>query len=157
MPGPLSLIFSRGRHPGSALIRAWPPAGPWSHCGVIVGGSVVEATMLRGVVSTPLAEFQRRASLWAVIDLRCPRPEDGEAWALSRIGAGYDWGGALGIVLREPELSDGGREYCSMMVCRATRAGGNPILKANALPHGVTPQSAWALLLAADGKVRGAR
>jgi hypothetical protein len=155
MPGPLSLIFSRSRNPGSMLIRAWPPAGPWSHCGVIVGDAVIEATMLAGVQSTPLAEFIDRASLWDIIDLWCMRPEAGEKWALSRIGARYDWGGAAGIVLREPDLSeDVDAEYCSMMICRATRKAGNPILKPRALPHGVTPNSAWALALAADGKVR---
>ena len=158
MPGPIHIIMSRGGHLGSAVIRAYPPRSRWSHCGVMVGDDVIEARAFKGVVPTPLAEFKERSSAWEIIRLWTPRPESGDAWALSTVGARYDWGGVFGIPFADRDWSNEGQWYCSEHAAIYTRKAGNPVHKVEYSP-GVTPGHLESLLHAADGRVveRGGR
>jgi uncharacterized protein YycO len=158
MPGPIRFLLSRSRSLGAAAIRAMPPVGQWSHVGLITegGGEVIEARAFKGVVVTPLSDAMERASHWAIVDLRCPRPEDAHAWARSTIGAGYDWGGVFGIPFRQRSWEDEGRWYCTEWAAMAARKGGNPIWKVPQ-PHGLTVNHLFSLLLAADGKITAER
>lgn len=157
-PGPIRILLSRSRTLGAVAIRAMPPVGPWSHCALITetGGEVIEALAFRGVVVTPMADALERASQWAIVDLRMPRPEDAHAWARSTIGAGYDWGGVFGIPFRQRQWQSGPRWYCSEHAAMACRQGGNPVWKVPE-PHGLTVNHLHSLLLAADGRVTAER
>jgi uncharacterized protein YycO len=88
----------------SAAIRLFDGMGHWSHCaGVLQDGEhVVEALAWRGVVITPLAEVIRRSSAHRIEAREVPMAGVGDAWALSTVGAGYDWLGAIGSPWRRP-------------------------------------------------------
>ena len=158
MPGHIHIIMSRGGHLGSAVIRAFPPRSRWSHCGVMVDGQVIEARAFKGVVSTPLTEFKDKATAWEIIRLWAPRPESGDSWALSTVGAEYDWGGVVAIPFSDRQWQQEGQWYCSEHAAVYTRKAGNPVHK---VPYarGVTPGHLESLLHAADGRVveRGGR
>lgn len=155
MSGRARIILSRTGGLGSAIVRAMPPAGPWSHCGVVLGDTVIEARAWRGVVETPLAEYQAHASAWAVVELWAPRPDDGEAWARSTLGARYDWTAVIGIPLRSRAWQhDETRWYCSEHGAVYLARCGQPVAK-QWCDHGVTPTHFGTLALAADGKIIG--
>ncbi len=110
----VQLVYSRSRTVGSVLIRAGAWWGPWSHCGVVDGDHVIEALALKGgVVRTPWADFERRASQWTLVGFGVPHRERGLQWANQTIGAAYDWAGLLGIPFREHRWDAPGRWYCS--------------------------------------------
>lgn len=124
----LRVIYTRSRTVGSVLIRAGAWWGPASHCGVVDGDEVIECLALppldqvggswrrklRGeIVRTPLERVKDRSSWHSLVDIRCPRPEDGLAWARSTVGDGYDHWGLIGIPLRESSLQREHLGYCS--------------------------------------------
>lgn len=153
--GPLTIVLSRGagwRSVGSALIRSWPPASRWSHCGLVIDGHVIEALAFAGVTRTPWAAFVARASAWQTVALACPRPQDGERWAMQTLGAGYDWLSVLSVPLRQ-RWDDGSRWECSGHVLEACRRAGNPVHKVPGGRRTLTPGHVESLLYAADGRL----
>jgi hypothetical protein len=108
------IVYSRSRTIGSVLIRAGAWWGPWSHCGIVHNGFVIEALALKGgVVATPWDAFERRASEWTLEGFDVPDADAGHRWAWSTIGSPYDWSGLLGIPLRVRDWQQPGRWYCS--------------------------------------------
>ena len=109
-----TIVYSRTRSIASALIRAGAWWGPWSHCGIVDNGLVIEALALKGgVVLTPWDEFEARSSAWTLASFDVPDLEAGRRWAHSTIGSPYDWSGVLGIPFRERRWDRPGRWYCS--------------------------------------------
>ncbi|NVM80055.1 hypothetical protein FHW83_005900 [Duganella sp. SG902] len=129
MSGAVRVIFSRSRLPVSVLIRTflWDP---WSHCGIVDGGEVVEANMFKGVSTRSLAEFQAAASEWEIIEIPCPDPAAVIAAARSRIGRRYDFLGALAMLLRI-RLQRDDRDFCSELVAWAFQTAGYPLFRVN--------------------------
>jgi len=116
----LSVLYSRTRDPAAALIRLAAWGGPWSHCALIDGDRVIEATLLgKGVRSRSL--LSAVANAWATerVDIECPDPEAGLRWAWSVVGQPYDWTGIAGIAARRRQWAADGAWYCSELVERA--------------------------------------
>jgi uncharacterized protein YycO len=108
-------IYCRGRYnPGSLLIRIGDGMGQWSHtAGILSSGEhVVEATALHGVTLTPLEDVIRRSSEFHIVDRAVPDKAAGDTWALSTVGCGYDWRGAVGVPWGR-RWQDEGRWFCS--------------------------------------------
>lgn len=116
----LLVLYSRSHDPGSLLIRLAAWGGPWSHCALVVGQTVIESTLRgKGVRERSLRGALDAASAHEFVDVRCPDPEAGIAWARSQIGKPYDLGGVLGIAARARRWQDDSRWYCSELVERA--------------------------------------
>jgi hypothetical protein len=114
----MKVIFGRNNLPFSWLIRVFTWSR-WSHCGVIVGGDVIEATATKGVVITPLAEFVARyrdhhVAHHAVIDTDF----SGHGRALAEVGKKYDFLAIVGILFRAG-WSNERRWFCSELVAHA--------------------------------------
>lgn len=108
------VVYSRSLTLGSALIRAGSWWGPWSHCGVVDQGFVIEALAIKGgVVATPFEQFEDRSTALEVVEFRVPDAKPAIDWAWTTVGSPYDWGGVLGIPFREREWDRPGRWYCS--------------------------------------------
>lgn len=134
----LTVLYTRTRTMGAALIRAGAWWGPWSHCGIVDGEHVIESLALQGgVVCTPLVEVIERSSHAEAVDIECPMPERGLEWAHSTVGEPYDWGGVLGIPLRARDWQAPGRWYCSEHVEAALVRAGRTRWRAGM--HGISP------------------
>jgi hypothetical protein len=115
-PGMVLLSRTRFR-PGNLLVP-----GYWKHAAIYSSdsgarglGCVVEATVERGVVETPLADFMRDKQDVAILQPTIPRTalRNLASEATKRIGAPYDFGFVD---------SDNGRYYCSKLVFDCLRA-----------------------------------
>lgn len=113
---------------------------PWSHCGLIVGASVIEARADGGVVRTPLHEFQSSASRWAIVDF--PANDNAAYVACAEIGKGYDFLGVAGVGLHR-RWGQSAKWFCSELVAYALEAGGLKLFRQDA--RRITPMHLWML------------
>lgn len=128
--GAVRVIFSRRHHIGSLALRTFLWSA-WSHCGIVAGDDVIEAVMGEGVVITPLAEFQKRASKWAIIKIPAADPAGVIEWARKQKGTRYDLSGVLGIAMRRA-WQDSAAWFCSELVAAAFHAAGTPLFRTDA-------------------------
>lgn len=109
----VQVVYSRSNTLSSAAIRAGSWWGPWSHCGIVIGDQVCEALAWRGVVLTPIQEFNDRVSKLEFVSFSVPDAPAGYEWAFSTVGAKYDWLGVFAIPARQRQWNRSGRLYCS--------------------------------------------
>lgn len=125
--GTVRVIFSRRHHPGSLALRTFMWSA-WSHCGIVAGDEVIEAVMGKGVVITPLAEFQKHASKWEIVKIPAVDPAAVIAWARSQEGKKYDTFGVLGIAIRRA-WQESDAWFCSELVAAAFHAAGTRLFR----------------------------
>lgn len=134
------VIFSRRHHPGSVALRTFMWS-PWSHCGVIDGDEVIQATAEHGVISTSLSEFIGIASEWAIVEFEADNLNTVMA-ARSQLGKPYDWSGCAGIAFHRDWHQDDSW-FCSELVAWALEQGGCKLFRIEA--KRITPQHLWML------------
>ncbi len=147
----VQLLFTRRRMIGSLLIRGvtW---SAFSHVEIVVGDQVLGANMAGGVSLVPLQERLAKSSYAALVDMPCHDAQAVIAAGLSKLGAGYDYVGLLGLALRSKRLQSKGRYFCSELVAWAFGHAGQPLLRPE-LDARVTPQHLW--MLAAPARTAG--
>jgi uncharacterized protein YycO len=128
--GTVRVIFSRRHHIGSLALRTFLWSA-WSHCGIIAGDEVIEAVMGKGVIITPLAEFQKQASKWTIIKIPAADPAAVIEWARNQKGKHYDTSGVLGIALRRA-WQDDDAWFCSELVAAAFHYAGTALFRTDA-------------------------
>lgn len=135
----LAVIFSRRHTLGSMFLRVaqW---SAWSHCAVVDGEEVIEASAYHGVRVRPLAEFLAESSRHEVIQLPCNYPEITIAAARSQVGKRYDWAGVVGIGFRR-HWQNQNRYFCSELVAWAQVQAGPALFRADA--HRLTPRDLY--------------
>lgn len=134
------VIYSRRHHPGSVALRTamW---SPWSHCGVIDGGEVIQAVAGHGVIAMPLDAFKTDASRWAIVKYPANASVAAVA-AHAQVGKGYDYKGVLGIGVHR-QWHDPEDWFCSELVAFALMMGGFAPFRLDAFR--ITPQHLWML------------
>lgn len=128
--GTVRVIFSRRHAIGSLAIRTflW---SEWSHCGIIDGDQVIEADMVKGVMTRSVQEFKDAASRWAVIEIPAADPAAVILAARSRIGTPYDRLGVLALLLRI-RMQRAAMDFCSELVAWSFAQGGTPLFRIDA-------------------------
>lgn len=143
----LTVIYARSATLGGVLIRARDPFGKWSHCAVMTDDhSVIEAESLKGVVETPLGDFLARypgQTQREFVEVECPDPSAGIAWARTQVGKGYDYLAIFGLLTRGSWQSDG-RWMCSELAERTLIESGRSRFRD--FPHHISPNLSWMTL-----------
>jgi hypothetical protein len=136
----MRVAFSSSNQLGSWLLRT-VLFSEWSHCGVVVGDYVIEATMFRGVVATPLEEFKRDRK-WAIVEFPVEDEEAAIKALYKEIGKKYDWLGLLGMpFIRRWHSTD--NWFCSELTAYVLKEGG---LSCFRYPqYRITPRDLWNL------------
>lgn len=139
----VEVLFTRRRLIGSLLIRGvtW---SAFSHVEIIIGDQVIGANMFGGVTLTPLKDRLEKSSYAARVKMPCSDAQAVKAAALSKLGAGYDYLGLLGILLHSNKLQAKGRFFCSEFVAWAFSQASTPLLRSE-LGARITPQHLWML------------
>lgn len=114
---------------------------PWSHCGVIDGDMVIQAST-EGVIRTPLAEFKAHASEWAIVSFPANDNEAVARAANHELGQPYDYLGVAGIGLHR-DWQDPSAWFCSELVAYVLACGGLHLFRSDA--KRITPQHLWML------------
>lgn len=112
------VIFSRNGSLFSALIRLFTWSR-WSHCGIIHGDKVIEATFWHGVVATPLHEFQRRYKTWSIQSMPTPDSTSAIKLAMAELGKPYDKTAIISLVLRR-RWQQADSWFCSELLAHAS-------------------------------------
>lgn len=131
----MKVIFGRNNLPFSWLIRAFTWSR-WSHCGILDGDKVIEATALHGVVVTPLHEFIARYNRYSIADMLVSDDSEAINRALSQVGKRYDFSAIFGILLRSGWNSDSAW-FCSELVAHAADT-----YRADRISR-ITPEMIW--------------
>lgn len=139
MTGTVRVIFSRSHRVGSALLRVamW---SQWSHCAILDGGEVIEATTSHGVSVRSLDDFLAASSRWEVVEVPAADPAAVIAAARAQIGRRYDWAGVLGIAIRRA-WQQADAWFCSELVAASFHAAGTPLFRTDAWR--VTPRDIY--------------
>ena len=134
--------YSRRTNLPSFMTRALTGGARWSHCGFVdlLAGVVIEAQMFKGVMLTPLDEWQANYPSCEFIRIACPQPRDALLFAYAQVGKGYDYAGAFGVPFRA-SWQDDSRWYCSEHLEASVAAGGRQRFHLN--KHGISPMESW--------------
>lgn len=129
----ITVLFTRRRWNAiSWLIRWAVPRSRFalslsSHCMVLAGDTVYEATMLHGVRRVPREVAMHGQHLVKMTQYQVPRPSAGLEWLDAQVGKPYDWGGAFGLSLApDRRWSDASAWYCYELAAAALHAAGRP-------------------------------
>ena len=134
--GSLPVIFCRNHSLGSILLRGflW---SPWSHCAIIDGDWVIEASAFHGVRERPLADLLANSTKWELRNFPCANPQAVLTQARSQMGKPYDWAGIFGILTRQRfERVD--RWFCSELIAWAFAQAGSPLVRGHL--YRITPR-----------------
>lgn len=131
----MKVIFGRNNLPFSWLIRAFTWSR-WSHCGILDGDMVIEATATHGVVVTPLHEFIKRYNRYSIADMLVA--DEGQALrrAYAQVGKCYDFSAIFGILFRSGWNNDDAW-FCSELVAHAADT-----YRADRVSR-ITPETIW--------------
>lgn len=156
----LKYLFSRAFTPYSALIRAYPPNGPFSHCGILnEKEKVVEAIAFQfyqgkirsGVVETDLDRFIKKNTRVVLLEINPVDKEQADNWLEESIGSGYDWSYVVSTPFRVRGGDSTGRyacsEHCAVYASKAKLDIFAPGI------HNLTPNHLFQLLYAAGGRI----
>lgn len=112
----MQIIFGRRHSISSYLIRVFTWS-KWSHCGVIVGGKVYEATASNGVVLTNIGEFKNKYKDYIILEL--PAKEGWQAKLHNQLGKKYDWLAIINFIFRRNWQSPN-KWFCSEYIAYAS-------------------------------------
>lgn len=117
----------------------------WSHCAVMFGNTVIEATADDGVCITPISAFLKRYARTAMVDVEVG-DRDGAIYAalMSQVGKPYDWSGALSLFFRRRSWNDDDAWWCSELIPWAWAEAGIPMFRATRIGR-ITPEHIWML------------
>lgn len=133
----IKVIFSTTGGIGSRLLRVMM-ASPYSHCGIVAGDDVIEAST-HGVRVVSLYDFIRGSTKHEV----CEYEGDNDAAvaaALKQVGKPYDWLGVAGVAAQR-NWQDDDCWFCSELAAYALRAGGMCPVRLDA--DRITPRDLW--------------
>lgn len=135
----MKIVFARRPTLGSWLIRigTW---SQWSHCAVIDGDTVIDATWPHGVRRTLLADWVIRYADNEVANIQLPHEDAATGFLVRQIGRRYDWTALVGFFFRRG-WKDEDRWFCSELVEAAVMAGG--LRRFREQLTRITPRDVW--------------
>lgn len=137
----ITVVFTRRRRIGSALIRTWMHSR-FSHCAFVVpgGDTVIEASWPGGVRERSLADLVAESSHREFVRIPCRSPTAALLAARRQLGKPYDWRGVLGFWLRRNWQRDDAF-LCSELIAWILWSIGEPAFRREA--HRVSPESLY--------------
>lgn len=155
----LKILFSRAFTPYSAVIRAYPPNGPFSHCGILKDDKVIEALAFSfkdkrirsGVMETSIRDFLDRNTRVVLVEMQCPNVMSADKWLKNTLGQKYDWLYVAAIPFRARNSEQPNKWACSEHVKHYVMNAELDIFDKGM--HGLTPNHLYQLLYAAGARI----
>lgn len=139
----IRMMFTNSKTPMSPLIRAvtW---SDFSHCVVLIDDDTIIHSDFHGVRIEPIKDLQNRSKNWMIVEYECERPNDVIEACKSQLGKPYDFTGLFGIILRDVDLQDDSKWWCSEFPVYAFDVTKQPKFNVEFM-HRITPQH-WLML-----------
>lgn len=139
----LKIIFTNSKMPLSPIIRAvtW---SDFSHMAIIINETEIIHSDFHGVRIEPLAALQGRSKNWMIVEYPCARPEDVIEACKTQLGKPYDFSGLIGIAIRNVDLQDDSKWWCSELPAYGGHISKQPFFQEEYL-HRIAPQN-WLML-----------
>ena len=139
----IQMMFTNSKTPMSPLIRAvtW---SDFSHCVVLIDDDTIIHSDFHGVRIEPIKELQNRSRNWMIVEYECERPNDVIEACKTQLGKPYDFTGLFGIILRDIDLQDDSKWWCSELPVYGFDVSGQPKFNVDFM-HRITPQH-WLML-----------
>lgn len=132
----ITVLFTRRRwNIGSWLIRWAVPRSRFalalsSHCMIVDGDDVYEATMLHGVRKVNRFTALQDQIIVKETRYQVPDAKAGVAWLGEQVGSPYDWDGALGLALTPGrDWKQANKWFCYELAAGALQAAGRPVFE----------------------------
>lgn len=139
----IKLMFSNSNTIGAALIRAvtW---SDFSHVVTLIDDDTIIHADFHGVRIEPIKDLQNRSKSWMIVEFSCDNPKAVIDAMKTQLGKPYDFSGIFGIVLRDVELQDDSKWWCSELPEFGFEKAGEPKFSTTFI-HRITPQH-WLML-----------
>lgn len=108
------VIFATNYKPFSLLIMLFS-LSRWSHCAILDGQYVIDATLSTGVRRIKFSEWVSHYSSYEIVEMPVTNKVQRLEWARSRVGKKYDPLGILSLILRKNH-EERDKWFCSEFV-----------------------------------------
>ena len=108
----VKLVFAKGRHPYSYLVRLRYQSR-WSHVGIVIGDEIWEAAHPTGVHPIPIKDFIARYGIDRIDVVEAYAMPGWQERARSQEGKEYDFWGAAGLGFGTRNWADDDAWWCS--------------------------------------------
>lgn len=140
----LQIMFTNSHKPLAPIIRAFTWSD-FSHMVIVIdGGKNVLHSDFHGVRIEPIEDLKNRSKNWILVEYECEFPELVIEACKTQIGKPYDFGGIVGIFIRDVNLQDDSKWWCSELPAYGFMKAGIPKFQEDYL-HRITPQN-WLML-----------
>lgn len=140
----LQIMFTNSHMPFAPLIRVFSWS-KYSHMVILIDdGKNVLHSDFHGVRIEPIEDLQKRSKNWMIVEYECECPEKVIEACKTQLGKPYDFGGIIGIALRDVNLQDDSKWWCSELPAYGFMMAGQPKFQEDFM-HRITPQH-WLML-----------
>lgn len=139
----IRMMFTNSNTIGAALIRAvtW---SDFSHVVTLIDNDTIIHADFHGVRIEPIIELQNRSKSWMIVEYVC-KDSDAVINAMkTQLGKPYDFSGVFGIILRDIDLQDDSKWWCSELPVYGFEVANDPKF-ATTFATRITPQH-WLML-----------
>jgi uncharacterized protein YycO len=112
------VIFADNNKPASLLIKLFTLSW-WSHCAILDGDFVIDATLASGVRRIPYREWEEHYTYHEAVNFPCANKDKAIEFARAQVGKSYDWLGILSFIFRK-NYEDTSKWFCSELVAEAS-------------------------------------
>jgi hypothetical protein len=127
----IRVIFTKRKwNPISFAIRVAIPRSLFcvaesSHCLIVDGEYLIEASMTHGTRRVKYSEAMKGLTVTALAEYEVPDAEAGLAWARTQVGSDYDFKGAFGLGLKpDREWAEDDKWFCYELAAATLQAAG---------------------------------
>lgn len=139
----LRIMFTNSTKPLSPVIR-WVTWSSFSHMVVMIDDDTIIHSDFHGVRIEPIKDLQDRSKNWMIVEYECENPQAVIDACKTQLGKPYDFTGLFGILLRDVDLQDDSKWWCSELPAFGFETAGIPKF-ATEFIHRITPQH-WLML-----------
>lgn len=134
----LRLIFTNSNKIGSFLIR-WVTWSKYSHVALLINDNEIAHADFSGVHVEPIQDLQNRSKEWMIVEYEYDHAEEAIKACLEQLGKPYDYTGIIGILLRNVDLQDDSKWWCSEYIAGGCKKVGEPLFQEEYMSR-ITPQ-----------------
>ena len=113
----LTVLFASNNKPASLAIKLFT-LSKWSHCAILDGDFVIDATLATGVRRIPFKKWKAHYKSYEAKELPCDSRKEAILKARRQVGKKYDWLGIFSFVFHK-DYEDKKKWFCSELVAYA--------------------------------------